>query len=101
MIKHLEQGNFEEAIKEGIVLVDFYADWCGPCKMLGPVLEQLAAKRTDVTILKVDVEAREDIAMQFKIMSIPTMHLYKNGAFVSQRVGFASSDMLEAFIDQK
>lgn len=100
MVKYLEGNNFDDAVKEGIVLVDFFANWCGPCKMLGPVLEELAKMRTDITILKVDTEVREDIAMRFKIMSIPTMYLYKNGVKIAERVGFTSADMLSKWINQ-
>ena len=69
------------------VLVDFYADWCGPCRMLAPVLESVSAERQDVTIVKVDVDQSSQIASAYKIQSIPTMILFVNGREVSRGQG--------------
>ena len=103
MTEILKDTNFDETLKNNkYVLVDFFAQWCGPCKMLAPIMDELSEEYKDkIKIVKLDVDESPETARKFDIMSIPTMHLYKNGAFVSQRVGFASSDMLEAFIDQK
>ena len=76
MLLHLENEDFNEEVKEGVVLVDFFATWCGPCKMLGPVLEEIAKEQTDLKIVKVDVDQHESLAQQFGIMSVPTLVLF-------------------------
>lgn len=77
MIK-LDKENFDEVIKEGRVLVDFYADWCGPCRMLAPVLEEISNENI-IKIVKVNVDNHEDIARRYGVMSIPTLILFENG----------------------
>ena len=79
-IIHVTAKDFDEAVKkDGLCLVDFWANWCGPCKMLAPVLEEYVASHDDVTVLKVDVDEEEELARKFGVMSIPTLVLYKNG----------------------
>ena len=99
MIIHVDTNDFDEAIRGGITLVDFYADWCGPCKMLAPVLENFSKKRSDVKIIKVNVDAQSDLASMFKIMSIPTLILFKDGRVISTKQGFMSEEMLTNWID--
>lgn len=94
MLLHLENEDFNEEVKEGVVLVDFFATWCGPCKMLGPVLEEIAKEQTDLKIVKVDVDQHESLAQQFGIMSVPTLVLYKDGRPVKQMSGFMPKDAL-------
>ena len=89
-IINLDKGKYENVIKKGIVLVDYYADWCGPCKMLGPVLEQLAKERSDIQIVKVNIEKHENIVRKLSIMSVPTLILYKNGELQSIKQGFCT-----------
>ena len=91
---------FDEIIKEDLVLVDFYATWCGPCRMLSPILDEVL-KETDITLLKVDVDKNEMIAKRYGIMSIPTMILFKNGEIVEKRVGMTSKDELIKWINEK
>lgn len=94
--------NFEqEVINSDIpVLVDFWATWCGPCKMIAPFLSQLAIKFDGkIKIAKVDVDENEDIASSFGVSSIPTLLFFKNGEVVAQRVGGANMAILEAFIN--
>lgn len=74
MVKHLENENMKEIIKEGVWVVDFYAEWCGPCKMLGPVLEQLQEN-----VLKINVDNHESLAQEYGVMSIPTICFFKDG----------------------
>lgn len=93
MIKYLEKNNFEEEIKKGKILVDFYADWCGPCKMMGTVLETM-----DANILKVNVDNYPEIAKQFGIMSIPTLMIFKDGKAIAKNVGFMAKEDLTEFL---
>ena len=90
MIRHLEKiEDFDEEIK-GEVIVDFYADWCGPCKMLTPVLEE-----SGFNVLKVNVDDFRDLAIRFGIMSIPTLIQFKNGEEVKKIIGFRTKEELE------
>ena len=90
--------NFDELVKNGIILVDFYADWCGPCKMLGSVLETIEDK--DIKILKVNVDEYSDLANRFRIMSIPHLIFFKDGKEISSSVGFIDKGMLEDKINE-
>lgn len=98
MIKYLENENFDEEIKEGKVLVDFYADWCGPCKMLGMVLEEIA-KEKNIKILKVNVDQHEALASRFRVMSIPYLVLFVDGNETKHNLGFLSKEDLIKFIE--
>ena len=80
------------------VLVDFYADWCGPCRMLGPVLEQLAADRPDVTVAKVDVDENMSLAAAYGVESIPMLLVFKNGQLVNKSIGFVSQPEIEKLL---
>lgn len=90
--------NFNEKTGKGLVLVDFYADWCGPCKMMGPVLEEIDHEMEEVTIYKLNVDEQGAIAQQFGVMSIPTLILFKDGVKVNQTVGFSPKPLLQEFI---
>lgn len=93
MIKHLENEHLEEVIKEGTWIVDFYADWCGPCKMLGPVLETINAN-----ILKINVDTHEELSTKYGIMSIPTICFFKNGELKEKVIGFHSKEEIEKIL---
>lgn len=93
MVKYLESENFKEVIKEGIWIVDFYADWCGPCKMLGPVLEEL-----DRNVLKVNVDNHESLATEFGVMSIPTICFFKDGKLENKVIGFRNKTEIEEIV---
>ncbi len=82
------------------VFVDFYADWCGPCKMVGPVLEEISKDYTDIKFVKVNVDDNPEIAQQYGIMSIPTMIGFKNGEKVASSLGFMPREELEAVVKQ-
>jgi len=98
----LNKNNFDEIVKksEKPVLVDFWADWCGPCKMLGPVVHELAEETDEVIFAKVNVDNEPDLAGAFGIMSIPTLILFKNGEKAAVSVGFKAKNELESFIKQ-
>lgn len=81
------------------VIIDFWAQWCGPCKMFGPIFEQMAEERDDVKFVKVDVDEATDVAADFSIMSIPTIALVKSGEEVERQMGALTKDMLKDFLD--
>ena len=86
--EHLTENNFEEKIASGVVLVDFFATWCGPCKMLAPVIDEIGAESDgSYAVYKVDIDECEDIAMDFGIMSVPTMIIFKDGAEAERLIG--------------
>lgn len=91
---------FNNEIKEGIVLVDFYATWCGPCKMQSPIIDSLKEERSDIKIMKVDVDKEEDVARTYGIMSIPTLMLFKDGKEVAKNVGFMPKEVLTNWINE-
>ena len=99
MIKYLTKDNFIGELKDKLVLVDFFAQWCGPCKMLGPVLEELDAENI-VDIIKIDVDIEKELAQKYRVMTIPTLILFKNGKVVKQAVGFQSLSKLKEFIKE-
>ncbi len=94
MIKFLEKDNFKEEVNSQTILVDFYADWCGPCRQLGSVLENI----NTVDILKVNVDNYPDIAKEYGVMSIPTLIIFKDGKDVSKKIGLQSLSELESWI---
>ena len=100
-MKILNKAEFEETIKEGVTLVDFFATWCGPCKMLGPVLEELSAEIPDVKFVKVDVDDEPELAEKYGIMSIPNVFLFKNGEIAGSFLGLQSKENVKTFIEER
>lgn len=101
MITHVKTASeFDAAIAKGDVLVDFWATWCGPCRMLAPVLEEVAKERPELPIVKVDVDEAGDIAARFGISSIPTLIRFKDGKPVSKSLGFLPKPRLLEFLDK-
>jgi thioredoxin 1 len=99
LIKHLTDDNFKSAIANGVTLVDFHADWCGPCRMLSPVLEQLATEMDGKAIVaKVDIDAEQKTAAEFQISSVPTLILFKNGKEVNRLIGLRNADAVKNFM---
>ena len=94
-IIHLENENFKELINEDKILVDFFATWCGPCKMLSPVLEKV---ESDIKVIKVDTDKFEDIAREYGIMSIPTLVIFEKGKEIKRNIGFLDKTSLENFL---
>lgn len=101
MIKHMTANdNFDSEIKEGLVLVDFFATWCGPCSMLSPVIEELD-KEMDIKVLKIDTDELGELATRFRVRSIPTLLLFKDGKLVNNAMGYMPLNHLRAFVLQK
>lgn len=88
-VLHLTKDNFDEEVFNSSVpvLVDFWATWCGPCQMIGPVIEEIAGEVTDAKICKVDVDAQPELARQYKVLSIPTLMVFKNGELAKRETG--------------
>jgi thioredoxin 1 len=97
-ISHLDESNFDNGVAKGVTLVDFYADWCGPCRMLTPVLEQLAKEmHGKIKVTKVDIDSNQQIASRFQVMSVPTMILFKDGKEVNRLIGLRDLDGVKNF----
>lgn len=94
MIKYLENNDLKSEIKDKKVLIDFYADWCNPCKMLGTTLEEI----TEIDIIKVNVDKFPDIAREYGIMSIPAVYIYNNNEVINKFVGLKSKEEIESII---
>lgn len=94
MIKYLKKEVFNNEIKEGLVLVDFYADWCGPCRMVAPIIEEIANEMPNLEVIKINVDEREDVAREYGVMSIPTIILFENGEIKKKQVGFLPKEVL-------
>ena len=97
--KLLTEENFKNEIASGLILVDFYADWCGPCRMLTPKLEKVATQvKGKAIIAKLDIDKAQKIASSFQVTSIPTLILFKNGKEVGRLVGLRDENMIKDFI---
>ncbi len=100
MLIHLEKNqNLADLVKEGTVLVDFFATWCGPCKMLAPELEEYASQNENVTVIKIDVDEHQMEASKFNIRAVPTLLVFKNGALVKESSGYRDVDGLKDLVD--
>ena len=96
MIEYLSGQNLEDVLTDELTIVDFYADWCGPCQMMGEELEEIK----DVKILKINVDTHEEIARVHGVMSIPTVEIYKNKELVNKFIGFKNKDEIEEIIKE-
>ncbi len=96
-VMHLTKENFKEEVLDSKVpvLVDFFATWCGPCKMVAPVVEELAAELKDAKVFKIDVDDQMELARQYRVMSIPTFLVFKDGQMVKREMGARSKSELE------
>ena len=102
MVKHINENEFNaEVLKEdGIVVVDFFATWCGPCKMLAPVLEDVQEAMKNVKIVKVDIDENPNVASEYKVKNIPTIKVFKNGEEITTNVGFLPKGALVEMINK-
>ena len=80
------------------VLLDFYADWCGPCRMVGPIVSEIANERSDIKVGKINVDEQQELAAQFQVMSIPMLAVIKNGKLANQVVGYRPKEQIEAML---
>jgi thioredoxin 1 len=100
LVKHISDADFQATVATGVTLVDFWAPWCGPCKMIAPVLEEIAGELgSKAQIVKINVDENPLVAGQYGIMSIPTLLLFKDGKKVDQKVGALPKPALKSFIE--
>lgn len=99
MVKKISKNDFQKEVLEykGIALVDFYADWCGPCRIVSPIIEELAKELTNIKFIKIDVDENQELATQYSIFSIPTFLIFKEGKLINQLVGVLTK---ESFLDE-
>ena len=100
MVDEITDATFEEETSEGVVLIDFWATWCGPCKMQSPVIDQLSEEMDDVKFTKMDVDQNQETARNLGIMAIPTLLIKKDGKIVDRFTGYTPKEKLEQILDQ-
>ncbi|SHH99463.1 thioredoxin [Clostridium collagenovorans DSM 3089] len=101
MAQIIDSSNFKTEIENGIVVVDFFATWCGPCKMLAPVFDELNTELDgNAKFVKVDIDKSPELAQQFNVSSVPTILIFKNGERVESSIGFVPKDSLKSKIDK-
>ena len=94
MVKEITEEDFSEVIKNGKVVIDCYAPWCGPCRMLSPIIDELSKEITNYSFYKLNVDNAEEVSRQYGIMSIPTLLIIENGVLIQKLVGFKSKEEL-------
>lgn len=97
---HVDKQNFQDEVMESDkpVLLDFWAPWCMPCRMVGPILEEIAEERSDIKVGKINVDEQPELAREFQVMSIPTLIVIKNGKIVNQSVGAMQKEAILAML---
>ena len=100
MVQIINDENFSEAVKEGLVLVDFWAEWCGPCKMLSPIIEELSNEMKSVTFAKLSIDENQEMPQKLGISAIPSLILYKDGELVDRVNGLLPKAQLNSFLQK-
>lgn len=100
-VVNITKSNFEQEVanSDKVVLIDFWATWCGPCRMVGPIVDEIALERDDIKVCKVNVDEEQELAAQFKIMSIPTLVVMKDGKIVNQSIGAKPKHQILAMLE--
>ena len=99
-VLHINKDNFHKEVlnSEKPVLLDFFASWCGPCRMVGPILDEIAEEREDIKVCKVDIDEQPELASRFRIMSVPTLMVLKDGNIVDQSIGAKPKHQILAMV---
>ena len=99
-VLHINKDNFHNEVlnSEKPVLLDFFASWCGPCRMVGPILDEIAEEREDIKVCKVDIDEQPELASRFRIMSVPTLMVLKDGNIVDQSIGARPKHQILAMV---
>ena len=96
---YLDKEDFNKLIEDDVVIVEMYANWCGPCKILSPILDKVSNNYKDIKFIKVDVDKHDEIARKYGIMSIPTLIFFKDGKVVNRHIGLVNEKELDSIID--
>lgn len=98
---NLNKNNFEEIRNsENLILIDFYADWCGPCRMVSPIVDEIAKERNDILVCKINVDNEPELSEEFGVVSIPTLVVMKNGKVVNQSSGAKPKNQILALLEE-
>ena len=99
-VLHINKDNFHNEVlnSDKPVLLDFFASWCGPCRMVGPILDEIAEEREDIKVCKVDIDEQPELASRYRIMSVPTLMVLKNGNIVEQSIGAKPKHQILAMV---
>ena len=99
-VLHINKDNFHNEVlnSEKPVLLDFFASWCGPCRMVGPILDEIAEEREDIKVCKVDIDEQPELASRYRIMSVPTLMVLKDGNIVDQSIGAKPKHQILAMV---